>query len=193
MIIIPMCKLTKIFVPELQNDLLKDPARVHSEEPFTFKIRTSKRDYVFEYNSPRYEHDEILFNWLTGGNDGLQNQETNWTGLVNLDLDSVQNGQILAAVAGISKINSNTQKDIEEAKIKAALLSEQRVMQQIRNVHKCMLLQFEANREQAKEIYSPSATEYLCAYVLADEQKKNTEEKKKIQETFADLMRKTFT
>jgi hypothetical protein len=193
MIIIPMAKLSKIFIPELQPLLMRNPQSVFDETPFNITIRTSRRDYIFKYNEPKYEHDPVLINWFCGGDDGFQNQETAWTGLVRLDLNSVQNSHILGAVAGISKIDSSTQTAIEDAKIAAMQLSEQRVMNQIRLINTHMLKQYEQNRQQGQEIYTPSAVEFLCAYILADEKKKEIDSKKEISEMFASLMRKTFT
>lgn len=192
MIIIPMAKLTKIFVPELQHEFMRNPASIHDDTPFSFTMVTSRRDYRFEYNSPKFETDPLLLNWLLGGDDGLQNQETAWSGLVALDLDAITNGKLLGAVAGMSKIDKSANIIIEETKEKAKKLAEDRVMRQIRAINSNLKKQYEINRTNNESPYTPSPTEFLCAYVLAEEQKQDTASKKEITDMFAEMMKKTF-
>jgi hypothetical protein len=192
MIILPMCPLTRLFVPEYQKDLMKNPSSIWEEVPFVFQVSTSRKDYKFSSSKPEYITDTVLSLWLLGGDDGMQCQETNWTGLVKIDLDSVQNGAVLAAVTGVSKIDSNVQDAIEDAKKRAALLSKERVMREIRKVNSAMTKQYEYNRQDNKGLYTPSITEYLCAYVLAEEKKKDIADKQELSQAFADLMAKTF-
>jgi hypothetical protein len=188
MIIIPMCPLSKIFNKEMQPLLMKDPTRVFKDEPFSVIVSTSRKDYRFEYMGPSYQTDALLLNYFLGGDDGMQNQETDWTGLVKLDLDTIQNGAILGAVAGVTKIDSSMQDSIEACKEKAKILSNERVMRQIRSINSNMLKQYQLNKTEGKEAYMPSATEFLAAFVLADEQKKNTEERQEITAKFAELL-----
>ena len=192
MIIMSMCPLTKIFVPEMQKELLNNPSRVFAEEKFSFVVNTSRRDYRYDYSQPTFETNALLLNWLLGGDDGMQCQETDWTGMVKIDLDAMQNGAVLSAIAGMSKIDNSVQQSIEDAKVRAAILSQERVMKQIRSINGNMLKQYEINRQEGKSPYAPSATEYLCAFVLADEQKKNSADRQEIANKFAELLKSTF-
>lgn len=193
MIIFPMCHLSKIFVEEYQQELMKNPALIWDEsKPFSFLVSTSRRDHRFRSDQPSFLTDANLVSWLTGGTDGMQCQEMDWTGLIKLDLDAVQNGSILAAIAGVRKVGEEVEQGIEAAKAQAKLLSKQRVMRQIRAVNGAMLKQYEINKQDGKGLYTPSVTEYLCAYVLAEEQQKNSAAKQEISQKFAELMAATF-
>lgn len=193
MIIFPMCNLSKIFCEEYQQELMKDPSKIYdSSKPFSFIVSTSRQDHRFRSDQPNYITDANLINWLIGGQDGMQSQETDWTGLIALNLDAVQNGSILAAVAGVRRVGTEVEEAIEKAKADARQLSKARVMRQIRSVNNAMLKQYEINKQDGKGLYTPSITEYLCAYVLAEEQQKNSEAKKQITQKFADLMAQTF-
>jgi hypothetical protein len=195
MIIFPMCPLTKIFVPEYQQELMKNPSSLLEDVPqkaFRFSLSTSRRDYIFRSDQPAYLTDANLCNWLLGGDDGMQCQETDWTGLIKLDIDAVQNGSILAAIAGVREVGDDIKTAIDIAKDNARQLSRARVMRQIRAVNTAMLKQYEKNREDNKGLYTPSATEFLCAFVLAEEQQRNTVEKKELCDKFAQLMQQTF-
>jgi hypothetical protein len=65
-------------------------------------------------------------------------------------------------------------------------------MREIRKVNSAMTKQYEYNRQDNKGLYTPSITEYLCAYVLAEEKKKDIADKQELSQAFADLMAKTF-
>ena len=192
MIIIPMCQLTKIFIPEQWNRLMKEPSLVHKKEEFAYSVSTSRRDYRFNFSAPKFETNPILLNWFLGGDDGFQTQETDWTGLVKLDMDNELNSTILGAVAGITSINSDAQILIEQAKEKAQALSLARVMRQIRAVNGNMMMQYERNKQDGKSLYTPSPVEFLCAYVLSEESAKSAEDKREITEKFQALLTKTF-
>lgn len=195
MIIAPMCNLTKIFVPQLQTKYIKNPELIHKEESFSFIVTTSRRDYKFEYKIPKYETSPDLLNWFLGGENGLECQETLWTGLVKIDIDSETNARVLQAVTGIgkTKLDSDMEKVIAHKKELALKLAQERVMTQIRAINEALRKQYETNKTNGLAPYTPSATEYLCAYVLADEQQKDSEEKKMMTKKFADLMSSTFT
>lgn len=191
-IVVPFCALSRIFVPEYQQDLMRNPKKVFDDVPFKFTLNAPRRDYIFDSSKPQLMTDEVLLDWLLGGEDGNLSQETDWTGLVKIDLNAMQNAQILAAVSGMSEIGKDTKASIEDAKKIAKKLSKERVMKTIRQQNAHMLKQFHIMKENNQSPYQPSPTEFLCAFVLGDEQKKNATEKQELCNTFADLMTKTF-
>jgi hypothetical protein len=193
MIIFPMCPLSRIFVQEYQQELMKNPTAIFEEgKAFRFLLSTSRRDHLFRSDQPSYITDANLCNWLLGGDDGMQCQETDWTGLIKLDIDAVQNGSILAAIAGVREVGDDIKVAIDIAKENAKVLSRARVMRQIRAVNTSMLKQYEINKQDGKGLYTPSSTEFLCAFVLAEEQQKNSQDKQELCKKFADLMSQTF-
>lgn len=193
MIIFPMCHLSKIFCEEYQPELMRNPAMLFDTcKPFSFLVSTSRRDHRFRSDQPSFITDANLIAWLCGGLDGMQCQETDWTGLIKLDLDAAQHGSMLAAIAGVRNVGEDIQSAIDQAKNQARLLSKERVMRQIRAVNSAMLKQYEINKQDGKGLYTPSPTEYLCAYVLAEEQQKNTAAKQELTKKFSELMTQTF-
>lgn len=192
LIVVPFCPLTRIFVKEYQNELMKSPKSVFDDVPFKFNLSSSRRDYFFDSTKPQMLTDPLLLDWLLGGDDGNLSQETDWTGLVKIDMTATQNAQILAAISGMSDLDKSTKNHINTAKEKAKELSKTRVMRQIRQQHDHMMKQYKIMKEKNEQPYQPSPTEFLCAFVLADEQKKTAEERQELASSFVDLMSKTF-
>ena len=192
MIILPMSSLTKIFVPEQWPILQKNPEKVFEDYDFGFSVNTSRRDYRFNFRRPKYETNQLLLNWFLGGDDGMQCQETDWTGLVKLDMDDELNSTILGSIAGITTLNEEAQQIIERAKKKAKDLADARVMKQIRAINMHMLKQYEVNKEDNKNVYIPSTVELMCAFVLSEEKAKESEERRALSEKFQEFLKKSF-
>lgn len=188
-ICIAMSPLTKIFLPEWHEILMKDPMRVFTEEEFPIRIPRSAGDVHFRYNAPKQLTERNMLIWVSGGETGEENQETDWTGIVQLPLTDDDTGLLFATMTKPAK---DLMSKIEEAKGVAKTRSEARVMRQIRFVHNNLKKQYQVNQEAGATAYAPSTTEFLCAYVLSAEENKRSEDLKKITETFRNLMTNTI-
>lgn len=187
-ICIPMSPLTKIFLPEWHEILMKDPTRVFTEEEFPIRVPRSAGDVHFRTNIPKQINERNLLLWITGGEAGDENQETDWTGIVQLPLTEEDTGLVFATMTKPAK---DLMSKIEDAKRIAKERSQARVMRQIRFVHGNLKKQYQVNQEAGAHAYAPSTTEFLCAYVLSAEENKRTEDLKKITDTFRNLMTNT--
>lgn len=192
MLLIPLCPLSKIFIPSQWAPLTQNPELVYQEADFPIQVSTSRKDYLFRFKKPRIEQDAVLCYWLTGGEDCMQVQETDWTGIVPLDLEDDLNSAILSSLATGEKLDKDLQTALNRAKAKAKELSYARVMRQIRAVHSNMLRQVEINKESGNSFYNPSPVELLCTFVLAQEKQKEAEARRQISEKFKELLQQSM-
>jgi len=189
----------KIFQPRFKvgaevlttDDLMRNPDRIHVEEPFTVTVDRSIGSETFVYGVPRIITDETLAQYLTGGPQGEWKQETDHTGLALLPLSPESTGLMLAALTregGARDLAERAATDATAALEAARLMSHERVMRQVRAVYKLLKRQREQNAEDKKGDAPPTPVEYLCAYVLAAEEGKKSDETKRITEQFKTLM-----
>jgi hypothetical protein len=188
-ICIAMNPLSKIFIHEWQDILMKDPIRVFTEEDFAIRVPRSAGDVHFRFNTPKQVTERNMLNWIAGGESGEESQETDWTGIVALPLTEDDTGLLFATMTKPAK---DLMSKINDAKELAKERSQARVMRQIRFVHGNLKKQYQTNQEQGANAYSPSITEFLCAYVLSAEENKRSEDLKKITDTFKALMTNTM-
>lgn len=183
--------LAMIFQPKYHQTLMVNPELLMAEEPKSFDVvlRRSTGDFHMKYATPKQIADPLLLNWVTGGVDGDLSQETDYSGCVQLPLSEEETGFVFAALTGMEK-SKELLSAIDVAKDKAKAKSAERVMRAIRRTHSNLMKQYERNKEQQGEMYSPSATEFLCSYVLASEESKRAEDQQKVTNEFQALMKK---
>jgi hypothetical protein len=149
------------------EDLLADKERIWKREKFCVPFPTVQGNIEFWSGVPAPITDATQRAVLVGGRSGFDGGETDWTGLVMLDVDvNVLSG--IFAVMGGGKA-PNVEKAVKEAMKVAEVKSHERCMKAARNVFHRMQLQRKAIQEEGKGHYSPSPTEQLCAIVLERE------------------------
>lgn len=177
--------LAKIFQPHLQDALIDNPARIWLEEPVEIYIPRPSGRITFVLGQPKQlstrqssdkEEDTLyLMHWLAGGSDGMQNQETECYGIVQLDL--TENVLSLVTQAVHSSLISGTTpmmpvgvtEEIKSAKMNSLAVSNARVMRAVRRCWEQLQNQYELNAEAGLGKYKPSKTEILCQFVLKKE------------------------
>lgn len=172
--------LVKIFVPYYevyengktkivkQADLQDNFDLLFKEERFSFLVPRSSCDQRFIFGEPRNIADADLAQWLTGGESGEHNKETEWTGLAHLQMDPDVIGQMMAAAA-MGQSSSGLEAPMQSAREKAKLVSEARIMRQVRRVYENYVNQVSLNKEQSLGAPNFSVTEYLCSKLLKRE------------------------
>jgi hypothetical protein len=190
--------LAKIFQPLFYvgteavttSDLMRDPERIFKHEPFSVVVERSQGSIRFTHGIPKLVSDETLALYLSGGETGEWKQETDFTGIAQLPLSPEATGVIMAALTGQGALElaENAHHAAKQALDAAKLISESRVLRQVRHVYALLKKQREQNKEDKRGDAPPTPTEYLCAYVLAAEEAKKSDETKKITEQFKNLM-----
>jgi hypothetical protein len=198
--VIAMSPLAKVFMPQYQKELMANPSKVReTKQSFQIMVDKSSGAFAIPFGKPKIIHDENLYNFITGGKEGLHQRETDWSGIVPLEvsMDVVEATTALITnyvddPAGAAKEQIRIQKEMkaanESALARAKELSEFRVMRAVRWAHECLVKQYALNKENGLGVYTPSPTEFLCTYVLSEEQAKGTEERKVITDKFQELM-----
>lgn len=199
--VIAMCPIARIFMPQHQRELMAHPDKIRDAKGLTFNVVIEKSSGAFSlpFGKPKLVHDENLYNFITGGSEGLHQRETDWSGIVplNVSLDLVEATTALITnyvddAEGAAKEQRRIQKEMQEANRtaldKARALSEFRVMRAVRWAHDCLTKQYALNKENGLGVYTPSPTEFLSTYVLSAEQSKSSEERKELNNKFAELM-----
>ncbi len=199
--VIAMCPIARIFMPQHQRELMANPGKIRETKGLSFNVVIDKTSGAFSlpFGKPKIVHDENLYNFITGGTEGLHQRETDWSGIVplNVSLDIVEATTALITnyvddPDGMAKEQKRIQKEMEAANKtaleKARALSEFRVMRAVRWAHECLMKQYALNKENGMGTYTPSPTEFLSTYVLSDESSKSSEERKQLNDKFAELM-----
>lgn len=199
--VIAMCPIARIFMPQHQGELMKNPGKIREGKGLNFPVVIEKSSGAFSlpFGKPKIIHDENLYNFITGGTEGLHQRETDWSGIVplNVSLDVVEATTALITnyvddPAGAAKEQRRIQLEMQEANKtaldKARALSEFRVMRAVRWAHECLIKQYALNKENGLGVYTPSPTEFLSTYVLSDESTKSSEDRKVMNDKFAELM-----
>jgi hypothetical protein len=194
---IALCPLTKLFLADWHDRLIEEPELLFDHTPFTFVVprnvgalgpitygKMFRVDDMLRGGHSEADQRSVL-DWVTGGPGGDAMQETNWTGVVSLDIDySVDRkltdmAEMNVAIEGetderrkeglrreIASIQKDVGAALKEARTRAAALSQERVMHQIKRTHVYLMKQFQTNKEEGKGLYNPSNTEHLGAYAL---------------------------
>ena len=198
--VIPLCPLAKIFQPEYHSALMKNPELIFDEEaPFKITVNRPSGALVFQYKKPTLIKDPDILQFLTGGKEGLQCQETNNTGLVFAPIDE----EMMEAMTNITTMMMEDPSKGEKEQAKVAKLirekqahkinsakevSRARVMRQIKMNFDNLQKQYELNRQEGKGLYTPSSAEFLCTYALKADIDRQTADQSKITEEFSRLM-----
>lgn len=173
--------LVKIFVPYHEaeidgktrivtlQDLIDDFSLVKQDYKFWLTVPRSAGDIKFAYKAPKFIKDLDMLEWLTGGPQGEFKNETDWTGCVQVDMPQEDLGEVLASVAGGGKTSGELSNSLSKSVQKASILSNKRVMRQVRMVWNNYMAQVKANKEVNLGNPTFSPTEYLCSKILADE------------------------
>lgn len=192
MLLIANSPLAKIFAPECHDELMRDPELVFkplAEHPFSLIINTSCSSWIFKGGEARDIQDSHLAWYFSGGNDGQQNQETDWTGIVQMPLESTSIVELLNYARAGKTIPAKLAEETANAETNAQLRSKNRVMNMIKRCYTHLQNQYQKNKEDNKGEYVPSATEFLCGYVLAQELESNHAAKKALTSKFSELMK----
>jgi hypothetical protein len=214
--VICLSPLAKIFQPAYHKQLMKNPDLVYDAK-MQFDVIASKPsgDITLPYNKvidltkffgrSTNEDRKIIdcFNWLTGGEDGMLSRETDKTGCVLAPVDlemtemAIEYTQLLAedpeAAEKFKKSMMSKKTKTVSAMDKAREISNNRVMRTVHTVYDNLKKQQQLNRENNLGSYIPSPSEFLCAWILKAEETKTADERKRVTESFAELMSQSIT
>lgn len=210
--------LVKIYLPEWHDRLLANPDLIYDDEtPFEFNIRRGMGGIKVKFNTPQQippklarDNKELmsLYNWLTGGPNGTDCQETEIYGIVvfdpkiNLietydqismleDLASEDSKKAMEARKRQNELQRETARRVKETREKVRALSEMRIKRQLRFNHNNLIRQWQMNEENKLGKYPPSITEMLGAHALNKEIAAADEKGKILKSKMSDLMRST--
>ena len=191
--------IAKIFQPHLQESLLEDPKLIFTDDPCSIYVERASGRVEFKMGRPRVfirrqstdqcEQTDFLVEWLTGGDDGNQCQETEQYGIVKLRYDdNVERGVTEAMMSG-GGLPTDLKQAVETENEGAKRRSHERVMRAVRRVYENMKRQQEMNKEAGLGQIQPSRVELLCNYVLkheiANEKARQSKITMEIEETLA--------
>lgn len=159
----------KAYTMEVEQ-LVEDPDRVFVEEEFSILVPFSSGAEQFWHGIPKPIQDPMRREVLAGGDDGISFEETAWTGIVELKINVDTLSMILGSFAGSQQ--SISKDAVVDAIKDARNRANERCMRQARKVYTALKKQREALKESgSKATYAPSVSEFLCAHVLANEEK----------------------
>lgn len=161
------------------EDLIDEPERIWKEEAFCVPFPTVRGNIEFWSGTPAIIEDQTRRDVLIGGRNGYDSTESDWTGLVLLDIET-------DVLTGIFQIASGGKAPSVEKQVKAALKeskekSNYRCLQAARRVFARMQMQRKSLQEDGKgrSSYILSPTEQLCAIVLEREATAEIERKRR--------------
>lgn len=203
--VISLAPEAKIFQEHLQDELLDDPKKIFLPTSCQLFLKTPSMVIPFQWGRPRLiagppnsekELDLIgLVRWITGGKDGSQCQETDWTGLVEMPFGTdFLSDAAEAAIVGkkgedIAKSISKTiESNMTDALAKAKEISRNRTMRHIRFVWQNLEKQWQLNKENNLGTFMPSKAERLCQYVLREEIQREKEREKRFMSEIEETM-----
>jgi len=141
-----------------------------------------------------------ISNWLSGGEDGGRNNETDCYGIADLGMDDAAASALIEALmtagmtgekANFSSLNADVQKRMKVSMERAKVVSQERVMRQVRDIHR----NYEAQKQACEannQTYSPSKCEWLCRYVLKTEIKEREARQALFKKNFEEPLTTTF-
>ncbi len=171
-------------------DIMKKPERLKVEEQFTITIERGLGDIHFRSGIPRQISDITLAWWLSGGPDGKEVQESDWTGIVMIPVDEDVTQAIAFYTARKLKPDNRVQEAMTSAIDVARKNSNERTLRAIRGLYNGLQAQYKINKEQGGGLHEPSPVEFLAAYILASEEAKRMDDKSELVEQFSALMKK---
>lgn len=170
------------------DQLVEDPDRVWKEEEFSILLPFSSGAEQFWHGIPKPVQDPLRREVICGGSDGLSYEETAWAGVVELRVDVDVLSMILGSATGGSGgafDRSAVVTAVEDARKRA----NERCLRQARKTYSALRDQREKLKEAGnKATYSPSVAEFLCAHVLANEEKIRQDKRDSMRRKVDDLI-----
>lgn len=218
MYVIAPSPLCKAFLPEWHDRLQDNPDLLFDEkEPFEFTIPRSVGGLRIKFNTPihvasffpkvKASDNELqsLLNWLTGGDDGRQCNETDPFGIVAYDpgFDPVQEFTDMSAAEDLFSDDpkkalaaKKRQEDrrqeiagrIRDLKVTLREKADLRVLRSMRMNHNNLILQWQRNEEMKMGKYPPSISEMLGAHALDKEIKAAQAKGNELKNRMSELM-----
>ena len=170
------------------SDLIKDATHLTRKDKFNVTVRRSAGDIQFQTGKLKLITDPVLRAWLLGEDAAADNSETDYSGVVAIDLQLEEYGDLAAILSGADKPEADQKKRLKELEEDAMRRSNERVLRAVRRVHGNIKAQFKLNEENGKGRYTPSDTEFLCALVLKEEENRLTAERASTEAEFYRLM-----
>jgi len=180
LILVTMSPIAKIFMKRFRvqdeqgnetvvtpDVLLDDPDRIWREERFIVPFTTVSGNIDFISGIPNLIEDQAKRDVLVGGRSGYDASETDWTGLVMLDVESNVLSGIFQVMNGGKA--PNVEKQVKAAMTAARQTSHERCMRAARRVFDRMMNQRALIEEAGQGKFTPSVTEALCAIVMEKE------------------------
>lgn len=201
--------LVKLFLKEWHPILEEHPEQLYSTKPFSFAVNRGSSSIIVEFNKPMMvppslarDEKEILnvFNWLTGGPESTECQETDWTGIVAFDpkIDMISTMDQIASIeegeddkAALKRLKA-ARAHLAETKAKVLDVADERIRRTLRNMYNNLHKQWQANKETGQGVYPPSITEKLAAFVLDAQIRRAEERGEKLNKRMNEIMSKNF-
>lgn len=206
-LLVVTCPIAQIFQERYHDRLIENPQQIYQEEyeyggkkqkPQIIVPTTSMGPISFNLGQPfpiggKKGTDKSLdilaiAAWLSGGEDGGRNNETDCYGIADLGLDddaasSMVEALMVAGMSGkkanFSALGSDIQARMKASMKRAEMISKERIMRQVRDIHN----NYEAQKracDSNNQSYQPSKVEWLCRFVL----KAEIQEREARQESF---------
>jgi hypothetical protein len=168
------------------EDLIADKERIWAKERFCVPFPTVAGNIEFWSGVPMPITNENQRNVLVGGRSGFDGAETDWTGIVMLDVDVNVLSGIFNVIGGGKA--PNIEKAVKEAMKRAEDKSTARCLKAARTVFSRMQAQRRLIQEEGKGTYTLSPTEQLCAIVLEREASADIARQRRQDQEMADIL-----
>lgn len=150
------------------------------------RIYRPSGDYPLAFGYPKPEQDTLLRWWITGGKDGCQCVETDYTGCVEVPLGYEDQGKLFADLVSGDTPAVDLMDNMKKSVSKAEEMSEFRVMRAVNATFAFITKQWQANEENKLGRHLPSVTEFLVLHLkskMVDRKTKaEREQAKKVEE-----------
>lgn len=159
--------LVKIFQPSWHARLQENPDLIFDESETGWQMRVYRPcgDYPIKWRIPREESNPVLLDWLTGGEDGRLCIETDYTGIVRVNLGARDTGELFAQLELEEDPKVDLRAQLRASMDQAKAASHDRVMRAVEQVYQMLRKQWQSNKESNFGVYQPSITEYMCLHV----------------------------
>lgn len=200
--IVALSPLARIFQPRFHKELMANPDKIFDENPFTICVDKPSGAFYVDFKKPKQIQQPALLNWLTGGPEGDRCRETDFTGIIYAPIQD----DMLEALTNLTglyaeneekgkkeqdRITKDISKKYGDQMASAKKRSGDRVLRQIRTIHENLQKQYQINKENNVGLYTPSAVEFMCAFVLRTELEDDKAKTARITKEFAKLMEET--
>jgi len=218
-LLVVTCPIAQIFQENYHSRLIDNPASIYESDylvdgvkkPVEIVVPTnSMGPLTFRMGIPfpiggKKGTDKSLdilaiANWLSGGDDGGRNNETDCYGIADLGLDDAAATALVEElmIAGISgkkanfaALGADVSSKMKEAMARAEIISKDRIMRTVNDIHR----NYESQRrvcEGKNETYHPSRVEWLCRYVLREQVKEREDRQNLFKKNFEEPLSTSF-